>query len=684
MTLENDFLLHNRYRILGILGRGGMGAVYQAVDESLGVNVAVKENLIDDQVSLRQFKREATVLANLRHPNLPRVTDHFVIEGKGQYLVMDFVQGEDLKERLMRENKLPEKEVILIGVAICDALIYLHNLDPPVIHRDIKPGNIKIAPAGEVYLVDFGLVKVARDSQATTSGARGLTPGFSPPEQYGTGRTDGRSDIYALGATLYAALTGTAPEDGLAIAINQTQLTKVRDRSPKTSRQLSAAIEKALSVQSEDRYQIVDEFKQALIEAGDAATQEEASGVIAVTPPPQIMLSVQLMPDGTAVPVPGPAPTLKSRRRFPWLVISSVIVIGAIAVSAVIFEPRLLSRDKPSVAGPESTQNPTSSVQDTQSADFSPAETSTADGETLLPDPDPPGPTPTGGSAQIAFVSLRSGRAQIWMVGLDGSEPVQVTDVFGGACQPAWSPDGQTLVFISPCIKNQQAYEGTSLYIINPDGTGLAPLTSGDLGDYDPDWSPTENKIVFTTIREFNRPQINILDLDTGDSYNISNNVVWDFQPVWAPDGEKIAFASIRVDGSQQIWVMDPDGGNVIDFSQSANKMNLDPEWFPDGEMLVFAQLRPNGTGRPHIIAIPWDDGGEQRGQNEYQISDDPSGMREPDFSPDGNWLVFSSNPDGENHDIYIMRTDGTEIQRITIDLGLDFDPVWQPDPNLP
>ena len=264
MTLENDILLRNRYRILGILGRGGMGAVYQAVDESLGVNVAVKENLIDDQVSLRQFKREATVLAKLRHPNLPRVTDHFVIEGQGQYLVMDFVQGEDLKERLEREGKIPEREVILVGVAICDALIYLHNMDSPVIHRDIKPGNIKITPTGEVFLVDFGLMKVVHDSQATTSGAQGLTPGFSPPEQYGTGRTDGRSDIYSLGATLYIAMTGTAPEDGLAVAINQTKLTKVRARNPKTSRQLAAVIEKALSIQAEDRYQIAYEFKQAL------------------------------------------------------------------------------------------------------------------------------------------------------------------------------------------------------------------------------------------------------------------------------------------------------------------------------------------------------------------------------------------------------------------------------------
>ena len=117
MTLEPDSILYNRYRILETLGKGGMGAVYRAIDESLGVQVAVKENLIEDEEAIRQFRREATILANLRHQNLPRVTDHFVIEGQGQYLVMDFVEGEDLKQRMKRMGKLPEQEVPQVGPA---------------------------------------------------------------------------------------------------------------------------------------------------------------------------------------------------------------------------------------------------------------------------------------------------------------------------------------------------------------------------------------------------------------------------------------------------------------------------------------------------------------------------------------------------------------------------------------
>ena len=215
MTLERGALLHKRYRIVEILGQGGMGSVYRAVDENLGVDVAVKENLFTTDEYARQFRLEAVILANLRHPNLPRVTDHFVIGDQGQYLVMDYIEGEYLRQRMERVGNITEDEAILLGAAMCDALTYLHTSKPPILHRDIKPGNVKITPDGHIFLVDFGLAKVLHGNQATTTGARAMTPGYSPPEQYGTARTDPRTDVYSLGATLYASLTGIIPEDGL-------------------------------------------------------------------------------------------------------------------------------------------------------------------------------------------------------------------------------------------------------------------------------------------------------------------------------------------------------------------------------------------------------------------------------------------------------------------------------------
>ncbi|HKJ27630.1 MAG TPA: serine/threonine-protein kinase, partial [Anaerolineales bacterium] len=286
MTLERDSLLKDRYRILEILGQGGMGAVYHARDESLNVEVAVKENLFTSDEYSRQFQREANILATMRHPNLPRVIDHFEIPEQGQYMVMDFIEGEDLRQRMDRVGSLKDEEVIIIGAAICDALEYLHTRKPVILHRDLKPGNIKISPEGQVYLVDFGLAKIVSGNQVTTTGARAMTPGYSSPEQYGTARTDERSDIYSLGATLYAALTNTIPEDGLARAMEQADLTPIRKRNPKISRRTASAVEKALSVHPEDRYQTVGEFKATLLQASNATKQIQHSEELTIPPPP--------------------------------------------------------------------------------------------------------------------------------------------------------------------------------------------------------------------------------------------------------------------------------------------------------------------------------------------------------------------------------------------------------------
>ncbi len=285
MTLEKNTLIHNRYRIIEILGQGGMGSVYRAIDENLGVPVALKENLFTTEEYMRQFRLEAVILANLRHPNLPRVSDHFELGEQGQYLVMDFIEGEDLRNRMDRLGLITEEDAIQIGAAMCDALAYLHTRRPPILHRDIKPGNVKITPDGHIFLVDFGLAKVYQgNSQATTTGARAMTPGYSPPEQYGTARTDPRTDIYSLGATLYAALCGVIPEDGLARAMDNAQLTPLRKRNPKISRRFSTAIEKAMAVDPSDRFQNAEDFKKALV--GSSSKTQLLPGSHVVTPPP--------------------------------------------------------------------------------------------------------------------------------------------------------------------------------------------------------------------------------------------------------------------------------------------------------------------------------------------------------------------------------------------------------------
>lgn len=263
MPLKPGDLLNERYRIEGTLGQGGFGAVYGAVDEQLGVRCAVKENLSLSPGAERQFRREAQLLATLRHPNLPGVTNHFTIDNR-QYLVMDYVKGDDSSGRLHREGTLPEQVVLGWIKQISSALSYLHGLDAPIIHRDVKPANIKITPEGQAILVDFGLAKDWSAGQTTSTGAKGITPGFAPPEQYDLGHTDARTDVYALGATLYVLLTAQHPPDSVDRLIGLSALIPPRMRRPELSPHVESAILRALEVKADQRFQSVDEFAAAL------------------------------------------------------------------------------------------------------------------------------------------------------------------------------------------------------------------------------------------------------------------------------------------------------------------------------------------------------------------------------------------------------------------------------------
>ncbi|MFB0535923.1 MAG: serine/threonine protein kinase, partial [Anaerolineae bacterium] len=190
--LTPGIALHNRYRIVRLVAQGGMSTVYEAYDLSLNRRCVIKENLDTSPQAQQQFQQEAVLLANLSHPHLPRVTDHFIAPGGRQYLVMDLVEGQDLDEMLSAASRpLPEAQVLAWAAQVMDALEYLHGQQPPVIHRDIKPANVKITPAGKAVLVDFGIAKRHVRGQPTMTGARAYTPGYAPFEQYmSTGQTD--------------------------------------------------------------------------------------------------------------------------------------------------------------------------------------------------------------------------------------------------------------------------------------------------------------------------------------------------------------------------------------------------------------------------------------------------------------------------------------------------------------
>ncbi len=264
MPLSAGFILNNRYRIVKLLGQGGFGAVYRAWDLNLNRACAVKENLETDPRAQQQFEREAKILANLNHPNLARVIDYFFIPAQGQYFVMDFVEGDDLGALLQKNGgPLPESQALPWIVQVCEALSYLHGQNPPIIHRDVKLANIKITPDGKAILVDFGIAKIYDSHLKTTVGARAVTPGYSPQEQYGQGGTDIRSDVYSLGATLYTLVTGREPVESIQRSLN-TPLPAPRALNPSISIPIEQAILKAMEMQPANRYQSAQEFKLAL------------------------------------------------------------------------------------------------------------------------------------------------------------------------------------------------------------------------------------------------------------------------------------------------------------------------------------------------------------------------------------------------------------------------------------
>ena len=260
-----------------------MGATYRAEDLRLkGRFCAIKEALPDPDASAEelrqsreQFYQEASILARLDHPNLPKVSDYFS-ESDRDYLAMDFVSGQDLKEMLanaLREgHPLPERQVLAWADQLCDALHYMHTLDPPVLHRDIKPSNIKITPTGNVKLVDFGLVKVlSPDDQRTITVVQGRgTVQYIPLEQYGgdTGHTDIRSDIYSFGATLYHLLTGQPPLDAKQRFLKPKALPSPRSLNPAISSQTEQAILWSLAMHPDDRPSSVAELRAELSAPG--------------------------------------------------------------------------------------------------------------------------------------------------------------------------------------------------------------------------------------------------------------------------------------------------------------------------------------------------------------------------------------------------------------------------------
>ncbi len=300
-NIDTETVIKERYKIREIIGQGGMGCVYLAEDLRLSGRLCAlkavyyERNLPDDviQQTREQFEREATVLARLDHPNLPKVSDFFSDKDR-DYLVMDFVPGEDLRNLMLEEKKqglfLDERKVLGWASQIADALIYLHGQTPPILHRDIKPSNIKLTPNGIIKLVDFGLVKILVSGEKTVTVVHGHGSAYyTPLEQYGgdSGHTDPKSDVYSFGATLYHLLTNRPPLEARQRFLDPHLELPLREINEKISPRTERAIKMAMNVHPDDRIQTMQDFKDALL--GDWDPKQNPKGALPAPDIPEMM-----------------------------------------------------------------------------------------------------------------------------------------------------------------------------------------------------------------------------------------------------------------------------------------------------------------------------------------------------------------------------------------------------------
>ncbi|MCU0520285.1 MAG: bifunctional serine/threonine-protein kinase/formylglycine-generating enzyme family protein [Anaerolineae bacterium] len=412
MPLTTGTILQNRYRIEALLGQGGMGAVYRAYDARLKKPVALKEMVPQpglDAVTLdqlrAQFEQEAVILGRLSHPHLVPVTDYFG-EGGNDYLVMAFVEGESLADKIRREGALPEAQVTAWAQQLLDALAYCHAQG--VIHRDIKPQNIVITRDGNAVLVDFGLVKLwdPGDPQTKTAMRGAGTPEYAPPEQWGAQgqHTDPRSDLYSLGATLYHALTGQAPPTASDRMVYPKQYEAPRALNERVSPDVDTVITRAMVMAIDDRWPDARVMAQELTTAS--------------------RMSPRVTPTGTRR-MPGMSEGAPPRRGgvpvWVWA-LGGVVVLLVAATAMALFGKDIvgmLASEETATSPPPSTEvRATSTIAVVVDLETPTPEPTATPAATPLPKPTPGVVGSGGGTDDVAMVSVPAGEFQM------GCDPV--------------------------------------------------------------------------------------------------------------------------------------------------------------------------------------------------------------------------------------------------------------------
>ncbi len=653
------------YRILALLGAGGMGEVYRARDTRLDREVAVKvlpAHLAQDPEALLRFEREAKAVAALSHPNILAIHDFGTDQGV-RFAVMELLEGETLRGRLTR-SAFAWREAAEVGAAVAEGLVAAHARG--IIHRDLKPGNIFLTTDGQVKILDFGIARVqpkvtaAVDSAATTLPAPTTpgtvigTVGYMSPEQVRGEKAEAPSDIFAFGCVLYEMVTGrrafarrTAAETIAAILTEDPPAPAAtgQDLPPELDRLILRCLEK----QPEDRFQSARDpalaLKAILSGSGTAQTSKERAGI------------------GFSV-----------ARPAQWI---AVALIAVLAITILWWQPW----KRGSLSVPPQQRLISTFPGSHRDASFSP------DG------------------SMIAFVNEAGGVPQVWIKNLAQGDPLQIT--FGDlpAHRPRWSPRNDQIVF----SRGREWFQ--DIWSAPPLGGALRKIIEGGRN---PNWSWDGTRLVYEKNDEVwtaradgsdqrkveGVPPVNFLMIERMPAFSPDGSLIAFFQctngpigdiwvipsaggqprqltfddhrggtPAWTPDGRFIVFSSLR-SGSRTLWKIAHTGGRPEPVLQGAGE-DTDPEISRDGTKLIYTNTRNS------FVLTLWNPATNQT----RELREARYDIVCPVFSPQGDKISFFAAVDEGDGHIFTINTDGSNLTQVTRGKGeRNLLPHWSPD----
>lgn len=676
-----------RYKIVQPIQEGGEGTVYLAYDKKLKNHpVAIKECNLASPQERKNLEKEALILIDFDNENVPRVFGIFETANKSTCLVMDYIEGDNLEQKRLKDN-LNDGEIVNWLSQIADTLSQLHGKH--IVHGDIKPKNIIISSKEpwKAYLVDFGSAKIYQPGRVPGEPVEHFSPGYTSPEQF-QGRLDIRSDIYALGATLFTLLSGKIFNPSVTIKLTGT------------ASKYFTVVSTSVMLSPDDRYQTARNFREALQAAqyapaiADEATaeprvdkEEYRSELRNTIFQPISALSARL-PSWSKFLIAILATVALSwicllsvflawnliqRANMSYAVTQTILALSSSRISATSATPESITPSIYPISTP--VHLPSATKSDTPVDTSSSAATRTAverrlmsteaklteaaGSETSAPMTSTASAKLTNNSGNlIAFHSDRAGNNDIYVMNTDGNNVARLTSWNSDDRAPSWSPDGSELAF-------QSNEDGDfEIYTINLNSQRIQQITTNDCDDFSPVWSPNGEYFVFYSNCDGNR-EIYLIDQDGSGRKQLTFTIdAYNWFPSWSPDSSHITY-STNISGRYKINVMDMDGSNSYPVADGC------ASWYsPDGRLILFAQYCTD-SGNILVVGI---DGSDLRTLTQSPFDSN----RNPSWSPDGSKILFQSEQTG-NSEIWVMNFDGSGVIQLTFNPALDAVPMWQP-----